>query len=132
MALTSGRNTPAREGKFLTLPVKGATVIYDGSLVAVDANGFAVPAAKATALTAAGRAEQYVDNLAGADGALTILVRRGVFRWSNASTGAVAAKDVLKSCYMNDDESVTITATGSSVAGKVLGLEDGDVIVETL
>ncbi len=131
--LTQGRNTPEMaDGKTLVLPVKGGAKIYEGALVAVDANGFAVPAAKATGLTAAGRAEEFADNSQGADGAIRIRVRRGVFKWDNAQAGPVTAKDVLKSCYMNDDESVTITATGSSVAGKILGIDGDQVIVETM
>ena len=33
---------------------------------------------------------------------------------------------------MLDDSTVTAVATGSSVAGKVLGIDDGGVTVETL
>lgn len=131
--LTQGRNTPEIvEGKTLVLPVKGGVKIFDGGLVAVDANGFAIPAKTAAGLTAAGRAEQFVDNVQGADGEVQIIVRRGVFKWNNAAAGAIAAKDVLKSCYMVDDDTVTITATGSSVAGKIIGIDGDQVIVETI
>ncbi|MEF2968351.1 hypothetical protein V3851_23750 [Paenibacillus sp. M1] len=131
--LSKGRNTPeVAEGRTLMLPVKGGAKIFDGSIVAVDAAGFAVPGTKATGLTAAGRAEELVDNTSGTDGALSIRVRRGVFVWSNSQTGTIGAKDVLKNCYIEDDETVTITATSASIAGKVLGFEDGDVIVEIL
>ncbi|CAH8721341.1 hypothetical protein WDD9_006563 [Paenibacillus melissococcoides] len=112
--------------------VKGGVKIFDGSFVAIDANGLAVPGAKATNLIAAGRAEEYIDNSLGADGDATIRVRRGVFKWNNAATGAVTAKDMLKSCYFVDDETVTATATGSSVAGKVIGIDGSYVVVETL
>ncbi|BFH15185.1 hypothetical protein J6TS7_49950 [Paenibacillus dendritiformis] len=133
MALTQGRNTTEyADGRTLILPVKGGTKIFDGALVAVDATGMAVPGAKTDKLLAAGRAEEYVDNSAGTDGEATIRVRRGVFKWNNASSGAVTAKDVLKDCYFSDDETVTSTATGSSVAGKVIGIEGSYVIVETL
>lgn len=131
--LTQARNTTEFvDGKTLVLPVKGGVKIFDGAFVAVDAGGFAVPATKTAGLTAAGRAEQYADNTQGADGAVQIIVRRGVFKWSNAASGPVTAKDVLKPCYMVDDESVTITATGSSVAGKIIGIDGDQVIVETI
>lgn len=131
--LTRGRNTTEfADGRTLVLPVKGGAKIFDGALVAVDATGMAVPGSKSDKLIAAGRAEEFVDNTAGADGEVTIRVRRGVFKWNNAATGAVTAKDVLGKCYIADDETVTSTATGASVAGKVIGLEGNYVIVETL
>jgi hypothetical protein len=131
--LTEGRNTPeVMEGRTLLLPVKGATKIFDGSLVALDANGFAVPGDNVAGLTAAGRAEEYVDNSAGADGAVKVRVRRGVFKWNNDANAPVTAKDVMKNCYILDDETVTATAVDTSVAGKVIGLEDDEVLVETI
>ncbi len=133
MALTAGRNTPeVAEGRTLVLPVKGATIIFDGSLVALNANGFAVPGDNVAGLTAAGRAEEYVDNSAGADGAVKVRVRRGVFKWSNDSVAPVTAQHVMKNCYILDDETVTSTAADASVAGKVIGLEDNEVLVETI
>lgn len=131
--LTGGRNTPeVAEGRTLVLPVKGATKIFDGSLVALDANGFAVPGKSAAGLTAAGRAEEYADNSAGADGAVKVKVRRGVFKWSNDAVTPVTAKDVMKDCYILDDETVTASNVATSVAGKVIGLEDDEVLVETI
>lgn len=56
--LTNVRDTSelALGGKYLALPVKGATTIYQGAIVAVDANGYAIPGKKAADLKAAGRA----------------------------------------------------------------------------
>lgn len=131
--LSAGRNTvEVSDGRTLVLSVKGNTKIYDGSLVVLDATGYAIPGKKATALLVAGRAEQYVDNTGGADGAKTVRVRRGVFKWSNDVTNPVTSQDVLKSCYIFDDETVTVLATGASAAGKIIALENGEVIVETL
>ncbi|EES73454.1 hypothetical protein POTG_01749 [Paenibacillus sp. oral taxon 786 str. D14] len=131
--LTQGRNTTElADGKTLVLPVKGGVKIFEGAFVAVDADGFAIPATKAPGLLAAGRAEQFADNTQGEDGDIRIVVRRGVFKWNNAASGPVTERDVLKPCYMNDDESVTITETDSSVAGKIIGIDGDQVIVETL
>ncbi|MEF2965662.1 hypothetical protein V3851_07455 [Paenibacillus sp. M1] len=130
--LTQGRNTTEFAGRLIVLPVKGGVKIFDGALVALDADGFAIPGEKAPDLTAAGRAEEFVDNAAGADGAATVRVARGVFTFNNSTTGAIAQKDVLKNCYIEDDETVSVTATDSSVAGKVLGFEGSEVIVEIL
>ena len=54
-------------GRQLVLPVKGGVTIYQGALVALDADGYAIPGKKAAGLTAAGRAEETVANT-GSDG----------------------------------------------------------------
>ncbi len=132
-ALNKPRDTVeiANGGKTLSLPVKGSTTIYQGSLVALDANGYAVPGKKAEGLTAAGRAEETVENK-GADGDLVIRVTRGVFVFANTGTAAnkVTAAHVLKPCYIQDDQTVTTLATGASVAGLVIRVDDTGVAVE--
>ncbi len=125
MALTAGRKTAQVKGDLVTLIVAAATTIYAGALVAADSTGAAVPATKAADLTAIGRAEH--DAAAGE----RVTVRRGAFLWDNSSTDAVTAALLGKLCYMEDDCTVAATATGSSVAGTVLGFEGDQVIVET-
>ena len=73
--LTSERDTLeiSNGAKTLVLPVKGETTIYQGGIVAIDANGYALPGKLAEGLKAAGRAEETVINI-GADGAATIRV----------------------------------------------------------
>lgn len=135
MALTEGRNTvEVQTGRTLVLPVKANTRIYEGCLVALDSTGYAVPGKKTEGLLAAGRAEEFIDNtgIGNANGAKTVKVRRGVFKFNNDVTNPVTPQDILKTCYIFDDETVTILATGASPAGKVIGLENGEVIVETL
>jgi hypothetical protein len=131
--LTSERNTSeiSNGAKTLVLPVKGTTTIYQGSMVVLDANGFAIPGKKATDLTAAGRAEETVENT-GADGELSIRVTRGVFVFDNTATTAnkVTAAHVLKNCYIEDDQTVTALATGASAAGRVIRVDDDGVAVE--
>ena len=86
-ALTKERDTTEimQDAKFLYLPVKGGTTIYQGALVALDANGYAIPGKKATGLTAAGRAEETVENK-GADGEAFIRsCDRGFRRWPGRS-----------------------------------------------
>lgn len=132
-ALTRERDTSeiANGAKHLVLLVKGGATIFQGSLVALDANGFAVPAKKAANLTTAGRAEETVKN-EGADGEATIRVSRGVFVFSNTATQAnkLTQAHVLKPCYMEDDQTVTALATGSSVAGLVVRVDSSGVAVE--
>ena len=130
-ALTKDRNTPFRARTAISVAVKAAAKIYAGAMVALDATGHAAPASAAPGLVALGRAEVRADNSAGADGAIQALVRREVFRWDNsAGDGAVAATDVLKTCYIADDQTVTIDPAGSSPAGTVLGVDSEGVWVE--
>ena len=127
--LTDVRDTPeiANGAKVIAVPVKGGTTIYQGALVALDASGYAIPGKKAESLTAVGRAEET-----GADGELVIRVARGVFVFDNTATAAnkITAAHVLKPCYMEDDHTVTALATGASVAGTVIRVDDEGVAVE--
>lgn len=129
--LTDIRDTSevAGGGRRLVLPVKAKTTIYQGAIVALDENGYAVPGEKAEGLTSAGRAEETVEN-AGANGAATIRVTRGVFIYANSTSGAVETKDVLRPCYIEDDQTVTATADGASVAGLVISVDSRGVAVE--
>ena len=104
-ALTKERDTPeiANGGRRVSLPVKSGTTIYQGALVALE-DGFAVPAAKAAGLIAAGRAEETVSN-PGADGAVLVNVSRGIFVYANstAASNRVSAAHLLQPCYIEDD-----------------------------
>lgn len=128
-ALTNVRDTSELGGKYIALPVKGATTIYQGAIVAVDANGYAIPGKKAASLKAAGRAEETVENKGG-DGDAVIRVSRGTFVFENSASGKITAADVLSLCYMEDDQTVTKTGTGASVAGLVIRVDDEGVAVE--
>ena len=132
-ALTKERDTTEimQDAKFLYLPVKGGTTIYQGALVALDANGYAIPGKKATGLTAAGRAEETVENK-GADGEAFIRVARGVFVFNNTATTSnkIGTAHVLKPCYIEDDQTVTALATGASAAGLVVRVDEDGVAVE--
>lgn len=132
-ALKNARDTSeiAQGAKFLSLPVKGKTTIYQGGLVALDADGYAIPGKKAVGLTAAGRAEETVENT-GADGDEVIRVARGVFVFDNTSTAAnkITQEHVLQPCYIEDDQTVTALATGASTAGIVIRVDADGVAVE--
>lgn len=132
-ALKNARDTSeiGQNGKYLSLPVKGKTTIYQGGLVALDADGYAIPGKKAAGLTAAGRAEETVENT-GADGDEVIRVARGVFVFDNTATAAnkITQAHVLQPCYIEDDQTVTALATGASTAGLVIRVDTDGVAVE--
>jgi len=130
-ALDQDRNTPARDGSVLSIPVAGAKKIYAGALVARDASGYATPAAAATTLMGLGRAEAQADNSSGSDGAVNVQVRKGVFRFANDGTDTVSRSHIGQDCYMVDDQSVASNdGTGTrSVAGEVFDVDSEGVWV---
>ena len=133
MALTKDRDTHRREGVQNSDPVAAATRIFAGSLVCLNASGFAVPGATATTLTARGRAEHQVDNRDGAAGDLMVETRRGVFRFDNsAATDEITRADILSECYIVDDQTVAKTDGTStrSVAGIIQDVDEAGVWVE--
>lgn len=131
--LTAPRDTSeiANGATSIVLPVKAKTTIYQGSIVAIGADGYAIPGKKAASLKAAGRAEETIENT-GSDGDAVVRVSRGVFVFDNSSTAAnkVGIADVLGPCYIEDDHTVTKAATGASVAGLVVRVDDEGVAVE--
>lgn len=128
------RNTVTRSGVILAALVAASTKIELGKIVCANAAGYAVEGSTATTLTALGLAQATVDNSAGANGALTVEVKRGVFKFANSATDAVTQASVGKTVYIEDDETVAATDGGDpvtkSAAGKCLGVEADGVWVE--
>jgi len=131
-ALTEARDTPQRDGAAVLVGVASNTQIYAGALVAINSTGYAVPASDATGLKVVGRAEETVDNTGTAgDGAESITVRRGVFRWTNGDTFTRA--DVGSLAYVEDDAQVqkAASATYDIVAGVIVDVDTYGVWVDT-
>lgn len=132
-SLTQDRNTPRAEGDVQSYPVLAAMKIFAGALVVLEAAGYARPGIAATGLVTVGRAEKYVDNSGGANGALTVDVHSGVFRFENsAAADLITAAEIGDDCYIVDDQTVAKTdGTGSrSVAGKVVQVDTQGVWVK--
>jgi len=133
MALSEDRSTHMQDGELIPVPVAANAVCYAGGLAAANATGYAAPGAVATTLTYLGRFEEKVDNTGGADGAVSVLVRRKkAFKFKNSSGDAVAQASFGKVCYIEDDETVSATnGTGTrSAAGIVIGIDNDGVWVE--
>ena len=132
-ALTKGRNTPRADGDVQSYPVLAATKIQVGGLTALDASGWAIPGATATTLTAVGRADEEVDNSAGANGALRVKVRFGTFRYENSAAGdLISAAEIGDDCYIVVDQTVAKTNGTStrSVAGRIVQVDAQGVWVD--
>lgn len=132
MALTQDRNTPHKDGELILVLVAANAVIFAGAQVVANATGYGAPGSVATTLTYLGRAEEKVDNTGGADGAKTVMVRRGkAFKFKNYGADPVTQASLGKACYIVDDETVAATNGGNtrSASGKVVGLDADGVWV---
>ena len=87
MALSADRQTQTKERGLKVYPVKASTCIYDGSLVALGSDGFAIPAANASAARVVGVARGRADNSAVAtDGAINVYVESPIIARFAASS----------------------------------------------
>lgn len=131
--LTKDRNTKRRAGEGFNDPLAAATKIYAGSLVCLNAAGYAVPGSTATTLKVRGVAQEQVDNSAGAAGDLSVETRRGVFPFDNSSAGdAITRAEIGSTAYIVDDHTVAKTNGGTtrSVAGTIRDLDADGVWIE--
>lgn len=109
----------------MAFPVAAATTIYGGSLVAMNASGYAVPASADTSLKVFGVArKQAVNTVAagyGSAGDLTVEAVCG--SWWLANGDSITAADIGKLCYAMDDQTVS-KGTGAGLrppVGKIVG-----------
>lgn len=131
--LTENRNTALRDCVLTGREVAADTRIFAGSLTALNAAGYLVPASAVAAQKVCGRAEGEVDNRGGADGARVAIVRRGIFGWEN--NGTITRTHVLASAYAVDDQTVAADNGGGTrpVAGRIMEIDrNGLIWVETV
>lgn len=131
-ALTTARNTPERVGDVIGYPVKASVKSIQGGIAVLSA-GYAAPGATATGLIAIGRFEETVDNSSGSNGDVSVLVKRGTFKFANSSAGdLIAQADVGADCYIVDDQTVAKTSdtNARSVAGKIVAVDADGVWVK--
>lgn len=108
-ALTKERNTRSRgeKARKVVVPMAAATKIWMGAGVCITAAGYAVPASDTAGLITWGRAEQTIDNSAGAAGDLYIEVAKGVFAWNASGLAQANIGDVVT---WVDDNTVGLAA----------------------
>ena len=128
-ALTEARDTReiAAGGVHYTreFTVASGSTVYAGAITAINSAGKAIPATSQGVITVVGRAENT------AIGGETVKTRSGMFLYSPVSSGAFAASDVNKTCYVKDDQTVTLTSGSSAVvAGVVRDVTAGGVVTE--
>lgn len=131
-AASSEINTPERPGSVTRYPIAAATVIFAGIIAGLNSSGFLVPASDAAGIRVMGRAEQTVDNSAGAAGDLSADVKEGVFKWNNSGSAAVDPDDRGKIAYVEDDNTVAETGGTHKVkAGRIVDVEADGVWIDT-
>ena len=104
--------------RLLNVPVAAGEHLIEGTMAVINAPGYAQEAKAAEGLIMAGCVQTYCDNRNCVDGEQYVRVKRGVFVWEN--DGTIQETDILKTCYIKDPITVTLTAEGSSVAGVIL------------
>jgi hypothetical protein len=104
-ALTHDRNTEYSLGDLLAIPAAAGARIFAGSLVCSNADGYAEPADDAADLTFEGIATAQVDNRNGADGDLSVIVRRRG-RYKLDYRGAITQAALSAAVYAADDHTV--------------------------
>ena len=132
-ALTADRDTAKRDGITYGRQVAATAVCYAGGIAVLNATGYSTPGTTATGLIADGVYQETVDNSGGADGAVTVNVVKGVFRFNNsAAADAIAIAQIGDTCYIVDDQTVAKTdGTGSrSSAGTIVDVDASGVWVK--
>jgi hypothetical protein len=133
VAMTQDRNTARRERGLLQVLVAASAVIFAGSIVCVNAGGFAVEGDTDPDLIYMGRAEHAVDNTGGADGDVSVLVRNdSTFQFANSAIDPVTQANLGMLCWVEDNQTVAATdGTGTrSACGRVVGIDSEGVWVE--
>lgn len=123
-AATKSRNTQEiAPGRTRALPMQASLKVFGGTIAAIDSSGNVGKAITSTTIRVMGVFPQDYDNTAGAAGAVTAEVNRGIFGpFANSASGdLIAAPDVGADCFVVDDQTVAKTngSTTRVVAGKV-------------
>ena len=107
------------------------TTIYQGSLCMVDA-GYLKPAAASTTGICVGRAMATQTN-SGADGAVSLAVEEGTFKWAALGADPPVQADVGKMAYMATDQEVAKTdgTNTREAAGFVVQVDSDGIWVQT-
>jgi hypothetical protein len=109
------------------LPVAAGAKLLRGTIAAVNAAGYLVPASGPD-LKIPGRVEETADNTAGAAGAIRARIRRGVVGLDIGAGIVIAALGTM--VYFADNHTATAVATNNSPAGLLVDISDGQAWVD--
>jgi hypothetical protein len=111
-------------------PVAAGERLYAGSMAALNAAGYAVPAAASATLTIVGVVEGHADNSTGHDGDLLVFVKARL-AFKLASDGSIDRTHIGKAAYAVDDQTVSATNGGGTrpAAGTIRDVDASGVWV---
>lgn len=100
------------------------TKAWKNGIAGIDlGSGKVVPASTRADLIVIGKFAETVDASA-ADKPVNVNLAREVWvEWYANDASSIAQTDLGALCYLKDDQSVTITATGASVAGRIWAVD---------
>ncbi len=121
-ALSAPRSTLQKlDPSIRAVPLLANAKVYQGGMVQIAASTFGVAAVATAANVTIGVAQATVDNAGGANGALSVDVKRGVFRFANSAAGdLIARSEIGKTVYVVDDQ--TVAKTDNSAARPAAGI----------
>lgn len=102
----------------ISRPVKAGVAIFAGHRLSIDANGFVKILAGADTLFV-GTAEEAADNTAGADGAISVLIRQQAEEEVPSIGAYNSADDVNKPVYAQNGSDLSDSPTSAIQIGKV-------------
>ena len=126
-------NTPYRDGIAIPLTIAAGVTIAEGELVAVNADGNAVPATDASAKHLMGRAELSVSPELPAPNNAVIVTRNRQFLLANDATKPVTAADIGSPVVLTAQNTVGKFTAGEAAlgVGVLMGVDyNGQVWVE--
>lgn len=132
MAATQSRDTIMRNvNPKVSIPLKANAKVYKGTMIAIDASGYAVSAAAATAYQVVLVASADADNTGGLNGAISVDCYECEAYFANSSTAACDATCLGNLIYVEDNQTLAKTSETSSlsVAGRCTGFDSGGVWV---
>lgn len=120
-----------RDGGLMHVNVAKAVVLQAGMLVAINAQGFAVPAHDATAIKVMGVAKSNIDNMQGNDGDKSVAIQRNLqFLFPVDANYPLTQADIGKPAVITTDNTVAVNPpTGEYLAiGDVMEIADGGYV----
>lgn len=125
-------NTPYRDGIAIPLTIAAGATIAEGELVAVDADGNAVPATDFSAKHLMGRAEMSVSPDAPTLSNIIVVTRNRQFLLANDANNPVSAIRIGENAVLKAKNTVGINNdTGGLFVGQIMGIDySGKVWVE--
>jgi hypothetical protein len=123
-ALVQERMSSREAWSYKQFTLASGNKAWKNAIAAIDlGSGKVVPAATATDLLVIGKFAETIDATAG-DKLVNISFGREIWvEWFANDSTSVAAVDLGALCYLKDDQSVTITPTGASIAGRIWGVD---------